>query len=118
MSDQPTYTAQSLASTLLIHFTEPALVFPDQLLAIQADLDPPAAEPPHAVVLDFSGVGHISSSVWGQLVLLNKRLRETERQLRLCHLNENLQGALDAMRLDQILEVRSTREDALTDLNR
>ena len=69
------------------------------------------------LVVQFTGVAHISSSVWGEIIRQNKLLRETGRALRLCNLNDDLQGALKAMKLDEILFVSATRENAMADLN-
>lgn len=118
MTNQESYSTETIDSTLVVQFTQSSLVFPDQLRTIEVDLN--SFDDQHllrSVVFDFTGVEHISSSVWGETIRLNKLLRESERQLRLCNLNNNLQEALEAMKLEEILVVRATREDALADLN-
>ncbi len=118
MTDRASYMTETIDSTLVVQFTQSALVFPDQLPTIEVDLKSPSDEAQRrSVAFDFTGVGYISSSVWGEIIRLNKLLRERNRQLRLCNLTDDLQEALDAMNLDQILVVFATRADALADLN-
>ncbi len=119
MPDQGSYSTETIDGTLVVQFTQSSLVFPEQLRSMESDLKSPSDELQHRpVVFDFTGVGHISSFVWGELVRLNKMLRESGRRLRLCNLSEHLREALDAMKLDQILAVFATREDALANLHR
>ncbi len=118
MTDHASFSTETIDSTLVVQFTKSALVFPDQLPTIEVDLKSPSDEAQlRSVAFDFTGVGYISSSVWGEIIRLNKLLRERNRQLRLCNLTDDLQEALDAMKLDQIMVVFATRADALADLN-
>lgn len=117
MTEQDSYSTEMIDGTLVVQFIQSSLVFPDQLRSIEARLNPEQeSASPRSATFDFEGVGHISSSVWGEIIRLNKLLRESGRQLRLCNLTDNLQGALDAMKLGQILTVCVTRDDALADL--
>ncbi len=115
MTNIESYSTETIDGTLVVQFTQPTLVFPDQLRSIEVDLNSGNEPAFRSVALDFTGVGYISSSVWGEIIRLNRVLRESERQLRLFNLTDNLQEVLDAMKLEQILAVFATRADALAD---
>ena len=92
MTDQACYSAETIDSTLVVQFTQSSLVFHDQLRPIEVDLKSPADQTQcQSVVFDFRGVDYISSSVWGEIIHLNRLLRESGRQLRLCNLTDKLQ---------------------------
>ena len=116
MTDRESYTTETIDHTLVVQVTQSSLVFHDQLRTIEDDLKSLAeAASIRSVVLDFSGVKHISSSVWGEMIRLNENLKQDDRQLRLCNLNDHLREALAFMKLD--LVACATRQDALDDLN-
>jgi anti-sigma B factor antagonist len=67
-------------------------------------------------VLDFSSVNHMSSSALGMLITLNKRVREKGGQLRLCGIQPAIMEVFVITRLNEILQIFQTREQAIQSL--
>ena len=82
----------------------------DQLTALVAKAPTPK------FVLDFSGVGHMSSSALGMLITLHKRLREKGGELRLCGIQPAILEVFAITRLNEIFTICQTREQALQTL--
>jgi anti-anti-sigma factor len=68
------------------------------------------------LVLDFSSVSHMSSSALGMLITLNKRLVERKGHLRLCCIQPSIQEVFRITRLNEILEIHETRQEAVASL--
>jgi anti-sigma B factor antagonist len=64
-------------------------------------------------VLDFSNVGHMSSSALGMLITLHKRVREKKGQLRLCGIQATIYEVFVITRLNEIFEITKTLDDAI-----
>jgi anti-sigma B factor antagonist len=64
-------------------------------------------------VLDFANVSHMSSSALGMLITLNKRIREKKGQLRLCNIQPNIHEVFVITRLNEVLRICPSREEAL-----
>jgi anti-sigma B factor antagonist len=64
-------------------------------------------------VLDFSSVGHMSSSALGMLITLHKRIREKKGQLRLCGIQPQIYEVFVITRLNEIFDISKTLDDAV-----
>jgi len=73
------------------------------------------AETP-TMVLDFSSVGHMSSSALGMLITLHKRIREKNGQLRLCGIQPGIYEVFVITRLHEIFRICPTRQEAMKGL--
>lgn len=71
------------------------------------------ADPKKPVVLDFKKVEFTPSSVLGALVRISQTFRLDGRRLVLVHVDRRVRGTLSVTRLDKVLEVRETIEDAI-----
>jgi anti-sigma B factor antagonist len=69
------------------------------------------------LVLDFSGVAHMSSSALGMLITLHKRIRERDGQLRLCCIQPAIYEVFAITRLNEIFQICSSRQEALGTLS-
>ena len=67
-------------------------------------------------VVNFSETGYIDSSGLGVLVSLSKKIREKDGELRLASLNEDLRTLFELTKLDTLLPIVDTREEALEGL--
>ncbi|MCD6303808.1 MAG: STAS domain-containing protein [Planctomycetes bacterium] len=65
------------------------------------------------LVLDFSTVGHMSSSALGMLITLHKHIREKKGQLRLCGIQPPIYEVFVITRLNEIFDISKTKEEAL-----
>lgn len=74
-------------------------------------------QPSPRVVLDFSDVGHMSSSALGMLIRLNKRIQEKKGQLRFCGIQAPIYEVFVITRLNEIFEIRETLEEAVASLS-
>ena len=82
----------------------------DQLNALVAETDTPC------MVLDFINVAHLSSSALGMLIVLHKRVREKNGQLRLCNIQPTIHEIFVITRLSEIFDIAESRTAALVGL--
>ena len=73
-------------------------------------------QPSPRMVLDFSDVGHMSSSALGMLIRLNKRIQEKKGQLRLCGIQAPIYEVFVITRLNEIFEIKETLDEAVESL--
>ena len=79
----------------------------EQLNALVAEADHPR------MVLDFTNVGHMSSSALGMLITLHKRIREKDGQLRFCCIQSSIYEVFVITRLNEIFQICQTQQEAL-----
>jgi anti-sigma B factor antagonist len=60
---------------------------------------------PLKVVLDFTGVDLISSSLLGKLILLQRRIDSTGGRLRLCEMSPTVSGVFRTSNLDRLFAI-------------
>jgi anti-sigma B factor antagonist len=65
------------------------------------------------VVLDFTGVDLISSSLLGKLILLQRRIDSTGGRLRLCELSPTVAGVFRTSNLDRLFTIDRDRVASL-----
>ena len=76
-----------------------------------------AQSPSPKFILDFTAVGHMSSSALGMLITLLKRIREKNGQLRLCGIRPSIYEVFAITRLNEIFPILPTKEEALKGLS-
>ncbi len=64
------------------------------------------------VILDFSGVDLISSSLLGKLILLQRRVDGSGGKLRLCELSPTVQSVFRTSNLDRLFAIHRDRRAA------
>ncbi len=67
-------------------------------------------------VLDFSNVGHMSSSALGMLITLHKRVREKNGQLRLSGIQPPIYEVFVITRLNEIFQICESKDEAVASL--
>lgn len=65
------------------------------------------------IVLDFGRVEFLSSEVFGRLIALSQRCKQCGGLLVMCDVCESLIEAFKIMRLNKIVPIELTREDAI-----
>ena len=65
------------------------------------------------LVLDFSNVKFLSSSVLGLLIRISKKVYETAGQLCLCCIDKKIDEIFKITRLDQVFTIMPDRESAI-----
>ncbi|WP_435015945.1 STAS domain-containing protein [Tundrisphaera sp. TA3] len=71
---------------------------------------------PIRLVLDFSGVDLISSSLLGKLILLQRRVDNSGGKLRLCELTPTVQSVFRTSNLDRLFGIVRDRHAAAAEL--
>src|ERR1700761_5232623 len=72
---------------------------------------------PLRVVLDFTGVDLISSSLLGKLILLQRRIDSTGGRLRLCELSPTVQGVFRTSNLDRLFAIDRDRSASVASMS-
>lgn len=89
-----------------------------QILALESSFMPLIEEnSPLKLVLDFSNVKFLTSSVLGLLIRVSKKIYESEGVFRLCCIQPKIYEIFKITRLDKIFEIYPTRQDALEGLD-
>ena len=65
------------------------------------------------LVIDFSGVQFLTSSVLGLLIRLSRRVYQAEGRLRLCSIDPKILEIFKITRLDKVFEIYKDRQQAL-----
>ena len=68
------------------------------------------------IALDFGSVAHMSSSMLGKLITLNKHVRERQGHMRLCNVQPAIYEVFVITRLSEVFHVTQTREQAVAEL--
>ncbi len=95
------------------------LLFDDKTvreLADQLNATLPNDGKPLRLVLDFSGVDLISSSLLGKLILLLRRVEGGGGRLRLCELSPTVQAVFKTSNLDKLFAILRDRTAALAEI--
>jgi anti-sigma B factor antagonist len=71
---------------------------------------------PLKVVLDFTGVDLISSSLLGKLILLQRRIDSTGGRLRLCELSPTVHAVFRTSNLDKLFAIDRDRAASLASI--
>ncbi|MFQ5844873.1 MAG: STAS domain-containing protein [Planctomycetota bacterium] len=82
---------------------------------LRGELKVALAGNPGRVVVDMEHVSFIDSSGLATLIEALQKMRQYRGQLRLCNLSAPVRGVFELSNLDQLFEIRSSREEALQD---
>ena len=102
----------------VISFRE-RLLFDDKMVrevSDQVNASLPADGKAIRLVLDFTGVDLISSSLLGKLILLLRRVEGGGGRLLLCELSPTVQSVFKTSNLDKLFKIVRDRPAALADL--
>ncbi len=115
--DRPRLTVSTEGNVTTVGFSDRKILdevtimrIGDQLNALVADAQSPR------ILLDFSGVAHMSSSAFGVLITLHKRTREKGGQLRLCNIEPAIYEVFLITRLYEIFTICDSRQEAMESL--
>lgn len=76
----------------------------------------PLMEAATKVILDLTGVAFVDSAGLGALLSLMRNLGERGGDFRVCSVAKPVQVLFDLVRLNKILDIHATRDDALASL--
>ena len=72
-----------------------------------------AANSEKKLLLNFSGVGFMSSAMIGKLVLLNKKCKTDGVDLKICNISPNVAEVFKIMKLNKVFDIYKTEEKGL-----
>ncbi len=88
-----------------------------QIQALESSFLPLIEEnSPVKLVVDFSQVRFLTSSVLGLLIRLSKKIYQSEGVLRLCGIQPKIYEIFKITRLDKVFDIYPTRQEALEGL--
>ena len=67
------------------------------------------------IIIDFSNLEYISSTMLAQLVTMAQKARTAKVKLRLCGMQPAIHEVFGMARLGKLLDIKGTREEALAD---
>ena len=111
------YKVRLSGNHTVVEFQTPSLMNPQELERVNASLSQVLEEAPSPrLVLDFAKVKYLSSQAIGIILTLNKKLGGTAAggsQLTLCGVGPQLMQLLKITRLDRILTIKNTQQEAV-----
>jgi anti-sigma B factor antagonist len=106
---------QETDGVLVVYFTDSKILDEAKIQKIGSELiaaaDAAAAD--KKMVLNFTGVGFMSSAMIGKLVLLNKKCKMDGIDLKLSDISGNVQEVFKIMKLNKVFDIYKTEEKAL-----
>jgi anti-anti-sigma factor len=67
----------------------------------------------HQLVLNFLDVDFISSATLGKLIVLDRKIKAVNGQLRMCHVSPEILEVFRVTRLDKVFDIRGEESEAL-----
>lgn len=91
----------------------------DQLQDLEGSFLPLIEKTPEIqLIIDFSNVKFLTSSVLGLLIRISKKVYETNGALRLCSIDSKIMDVFRITRLDKIFEIMADVDDAMIGLKK
>jgi anti-anti-sigma factor len=99
----------------VVSFTETKILDEAKIQKIGAELIEAArnAQSCKKLLVNFNGVGFMSSAMIGKLVLLNKQCKQDGVALKLSNISGNVSEVFQIMKLNKVFEIYKTEEKAL-----
>ena len=113
MSKEPVTRVEASEEAVLIHIQRRSLDESSTNELVDDVLGAAAEHPGPPIVLDMSQVRFAPSVALGSLVRLSKSFKLDNRRLILVSVDRRTRGAIAVTRLDKVLEIFNTLEDAL-----
>lgn len=109
------FIVQERAPYTVVEFTTPSLMDPIELEKIAQELYRLVDEEDRrTIILDFEKVAYLSSQAIGILLALHKKLASLSKsRLILCGVGDRLMELLRITRLDRVLTLRPTQQEAV-----
>ena len=115
MSDYDHLRVEKREDTLIVHFLDRKIHAELVISTLGEELNAVAARPDcQKLILNFGGVEFFSSAVFGKLIMLNKFMGEKGGVLRLCEICDSLRILFKLTKLERILNVHDTLDEALS----
>ena len=91
---------------LMVYFTEAKILDDAVIQAIGKELmEATTRAVGGKILLNFTGVGFMSSAMIGKIILLNKKCKNDKINLKLCGIADNVMEVFKIMRLPKVLDI-------------
>jgi anti-sigma B factor antagonist len=108
--------SQEIEDVLVVYFTDAKILDEARIQQIGkelAEMAGSASSSTKKMVLNFQGVQFMSSAMIGKLVLLNKKCKSSEVDLKLCQISPNVLEVFKITRLNKVFDIHPDEEKAL-----
>lgn len=114
----PNMTVEYVGSDVIVAtLVDEKILEESQIQALESSFLPLIEEnSPVRLVVDFSQVRFLTSSVLGLLIRLSKKIYQSEGILRLCGIQPKIYEIFKITRLDKVFDIYPTRQEALEGL--
>ena len=108
---------QETDGVLIVQFNDSKILDEAKIQQIGSELieaaDDATAATDKRLLLNFTGVGFMSSAMIGKLVLLSKKCKKDTVDLKLCNISPNVAEVFKIMKLNKVFEIYKTEEKAM-----
>ena len=107
--------SQEIEDVLVVYFTDAKILDEARIAQIGKELMDMAtsAATSKKMVLNFQGVQFMSSAMIGKLVLLNKKCKTDEINLKLCNISANVLEVFKITRLNKVFDIYPDEDKAV-----
>jgi len=106
--------SQQKDDVLVVRFTS-AKIFADALIAQTGDeLLELVDQAGGKMVLDFQPVNFMSSLMIGKIILMRKKCKANQTQVKLCNVCPSVLGVFEVTRLDRLFKIYDSVEEAIS----
>ena len=111
----PAIMTQSNSDVLVVYFNDAQILDESKIQQISEELMAVVDKVPHGkLLLNFSEVKFMSSSVLGRLVHINKKCKADKIDLKLCHISAEIMEVFRITRLNKVFDIHDDEDSALT----
>ena len=104
---------------LVVSFTDAKILDEAKIAQIGKELmDFVAQTDQGKMLVDFSGVSFMSSAMIGKLVLLHKRCKTAEINMKVCNISDNVMEVFKITRLHKVFDIQKDRAKALASFDK
>ncbi len=115
----PNLEIEYCGDVVVATLTDERILEDEQIQALEGSFMPLIEQTDNIqLIIDFSNVKFLTSSVLGLLIRISKKVYEKNGKLRLCAINPKIMEVFRITRLDKIFEIFSDKDDALVGLKR
>ncbi|MCI0499124.1 MAG: STAS domain-containing protein [Planctomycetales bacterium] len=115
----PNLKVEYFGSVVVATLTDEKILDEAQLKGLEGSFMPLITQTPAIqLVVDFSSVQFLTSSVLGLLIRISKKVYENHGRLRLCSIRPKILEVFRITRLDKIFEIFNSVDDAMVGLKR
>ena len=111
---------QETEGVIVVYFNEAKILDEEKIQKIGSEMIAAADSTADSkrLLLNFSGVGFMSSAMIGKLVLLNKKCKTDGIALKLSDISGNVSEVFKIMKLNKIFDIYKTEEKALASFDK